>query len=127
MSKTGFRAFSDDRYDYYELTTYLGAIGDKILVPKGAIFVHDTDDHERGSVGDGCLKLCWTPDGNSYGWLCADTIVFHANFKNSDMFKLAKKKKNSAIRKLEETISRMEEELSNARKQLTELKLKDKC
>ena len=124
MSCTGIRAFSDDRYDYYELTKPLGLKGDKMLVPKGAIFVHDTDDHERGSIGDGCLKLCWTPDGNCYGWLCADSIVFHSEFKRTDMFKLVKEKKNSAIRKLEEAISRMEDELNKAKKQLVELKTK---
>ena len=61
----GIRAFSNPKYDYYELTEDLAG-----LVPKGTIFVHDTDDSVRGSVAQGCLVSCWTPDGNCYKGGC---------------------------------------------------------
>jgi len=43
----------------------------------------------KGSIGAGCLKLCWTPKGNCYGndvvnGLCAGTIVFHASAKDDE-------------------------------------------
>lgn len=81
------RAFEDNRYDYYELTQPLGFSHNNYLIPDGAIFVHDTDDFERGSISEGCLKLCWTPDGNCYGSLCSDTVIFHAAFRHTDLFK----------------------------------------
>ena len=84
--RSSIRAFSDERYDYYELMQDLGGI-----VPKGAIFIHDTDDTENGSITEGCLKLCWTPDGNVYldrtNGICGGTVIFHAQFTKSDMFR----------------------------------------
>lgn len=92
--RNSIRAFSDERYDYYELTTDLGGI-----VPKGAIFVHDTDDTENGSIAEGCLKLCWTPDGNVYfdrtNGVCGGTVIFHALFTKSDMFRKVRSRKVS--------------------------------
>lgn len=85
----GIRAFSDPRYDYYELQKDLEG-----LVPKGAIFVHDVDDQVYGSIANGCLKLCWTPDGNTYrgnlGSLCAGTVIFHTAFSRTSLFKRVK-------------------------------------
>lgn len=82
----GIKAFSNPEYDYYELQQDLAG-----LVPAGAIFVHDSNDHENGSIAKGCLKLCWTPEGGCYrgakGSLCGGTIVFHADFKDTEMFK----------------------------------------
>lgn len=79
------RAFSDTCYEYYRLTQDLGG-----LVPKGAIFVHDPCDTVYGSISQGCLKLCWTPDGDCYhgsdGSLCAGTVIFHYHFVQTDMF-----------------------------------------
>lgn len=83
---SGIKAFSNPGYDYYELQQDLAG-----LVPAGAIFVHDTDDHENGSAANGCLKLCWTPEGSCYmgakGSLCGGTIIFHAAFKDTELFK----------------------------------------
>jgi len=92
--RSSIRAFSDERYDYYELMQDLGGI-----VPKGAIFIHDTDDTENGSITEGCLKLCWTPDGNVYfdrtNGICGGTVIFHAQFTKSDMFRKVKSKNTS--------------------------------
>lgn len=81
----GIRAFSDPRYEYYELTQDLGGI-----LPRGAIFVHDTDDTVNGSPAEGCLKLCWTPDGNIYfgrnGGISGGTVILHAEFRRTDLF-----------------------------------------
>lgn len=89
MSVKAPRAFADGRFDYYELQQDLANI-----VPKGAIFVHDTEDDVYGSIADGCLKLCWTPNGNIYSTeshgICGGTIVLHSVFKDSEMFKLAR-------------------------------------
>ncbi|WP_346935340.1 hypothetical protein [Clostridium sp.] len=76
----GSRAFSDCNVDYYRLNY------DLEHVKRGSIFYHDKKDSIRGSLMEGCLKLCWTPDGNCYGGLCADTVVFHVNFRESNMF-----------------------------------------
>lgn len=96
----GIRAFSLPQYDYYELLQDLGGI-----VPKGAIFVHDTDDIVNGSLAKGCLKLCWTPDGNIYNGaktsICGGTVIFHAAFVDSNMFrKVTKGKDIDVIKKM---------------------------
>lgn len=87
----GIRAFSDQRYDYYRLVKPLGNV-----LPAGTVFVHDKGDHVYGSLANGCLKLCWTPDGNCYRTavntgLCANTVILHARFADSDLFELAQK------------------------------------
>lgn len=74
------KAFSDPYYDYYKLTKDLGCL------PAGAIFYHDPDDDCFGSIAEGCLKLCWTPDGNCYGRLCGGTVILHCLFAESDLF-----------------------------------------
>ena len=77
------RAFSDNNEDFYRLTKDLG------MLKAGSIFHHDRYDDIRGSVADGCLKLCWTPDGDCYGGLCGGTVVFHTSFIESDLFERA--------------------------------------
>lgn len=121
------RAFSDKRYNYYELTQSLGfnnsgyGIKEHIL-PKGSIFVHDKDDNRLGSIGDGCLKLCWTPDGNCYGGLCGGAMMFHSAFKNTDLFILVQSSEDiNKIKKLENLISDLENQLEIAKKQLKEI------
>lgn len=120
------RAFSDKRYDYYELTTPLGYCenGSKkdYLIPDGAIFVHDRDDSIKGTIGDGCLKLCWTPDGNTYGWICGGGMAFHPSFKNSDLFKLVQPAENKITKKLVNLINDLENQLEKAKEQLEQLK-----
>ena len=110
----GIRSFSNPKYDYYELTKPIGGNyrgRAKEILPAGSVFVHDIDDHEQGSIGEGCLKLCWKPDGNCYGMLCANTVVLHAAFKDSDMFKIVQRGQKSKIRELAEKLaSEMENE-----------------
>ena len=113
------RAFENKDFDYYELTQPLGFSDGEYLVPDGAIFVHDKNDNVRGSIANGCLKLCWTPDGNCYGCLCADTVVFHANFRMTDLFK---KVDICKIYKLEEFIRNLENQLSEAKNELKQIK-----
>lgn len=115
------RAFKDKRYDYYELTRPLGGDerGDYIL-PAGAIFYHDQFDDFRGSVGNGCLKLCWTSEGDCYG-LVGDTVIFHTSFIGTDLFRLVYKgtgfdmkkinKLESELRETEKTLLEIEEEI----------------
>ena len=113
------RAFANNKYDYYELTQSLGFYKNNYLIPDGAIFVHDRDDKVRGSIAEGCLKLCWTPDGNCYGSLCADTIIFHADFRNTDLFK---KVDTHKINELEELICNLERQLSEVKDELKKIK-----
>ena len=47
-------------------------------IKAGAIFYWDEEDSIYGSSMMGCLKLCWTPDGNCYDGLCGGTVIFHA-------------------------------------------------
>ena len=87
MSLESYRAFACRDCDYYELQEDLGE-----LLSKGAIFVHDRNNCERGSIAEGCLLLCWTPEGNCYGGtgncgLAGETVVFHADFAKSSLFR----------------------------------------
>lgn len=96
------RAFSDNRYDYYELTQSLGYGNKDYILPKGSIFIHDKNDSKLGSIAEGCLKLCWTPDGNCYGSICGGAMMFHSAFINTDLFRLIQSsKENDKIEKLE--------------------------
>jgi hypothetical protein len=83
-AKSKHKAFSNANTDYYELTRDVGRL------EKGTIFYHDIDDSVRGSIGSGCLKLCWTSKGNCQAMLCGDTVVFHIAFKNdvNSLFRL---------------------------------------
>lgn len=120
----GVRAFTDRQYDYYKLTKSIGM--DKhgeYLLPEGSIFYHDKNDDVRGSVGDGCLKLCWTPDGNCYGWICGDCMAFHASFKETDLFKLVQPCQYKAVKvdELKNTIKDLEHQLESVKEQLRKL------
>lgn len=122
------RAFSDKRYDYYKLTKSLGFNNSgyglkQYVLPEGAIFVHDKEDSVKGSIGDGCLKLCWTPDGNTYGWIAGGAMCFHASFKKTDLFELVQKAEDvEKIEKLENFIDDLEKKLKDVREQLKELR-----
>lgn len=111
------KAYSDKRYDYYRLTQDLGGV-----VPAGAIFVYDTDDSKSGSPARGCLKLCWTKDGNCFKGrkhtISGGTVVFHASFIDSDMFEIVSSSKNS---KLQNLIAKLENQLSSAKEELSKL------
>ena len=74
------RAFSKQEYDYYRLTKDFG------LLKAGTIFYHDPDDHIYGSIAQGCLKNCWTPDGNCSNGLCGGTVILHYKFVDTDWF-----------------------------------------
>jgi hypothetical protein len=73
------RAFENPNCDYYRLTKDLG------VLKAGTIFYHDRGDHIYGSVAQGCLKNCWTPDGNC-GLICGGTVIFHFIFAETDLF-----------------------------------------
>ena len=85
IKKRGLRAFSDDSYKYYRLTKPIGNL------QPGAIFVHDPYDHLYGSISDGCLKLCWMPNGDCYSRLGGGTIILHTSFLDTDWFEPAVK------------------------------------
>ena len=74
------RAFQYPEYDYYRLTRKLGPLSE------GTIFFYDPDDHIYGSVAGGCLKNCWTADGNCSGGICGGTVILHNVFMKSDLF-----------------------------------------
>lgn len=120
----GIRAFSNNKYDYYELTKAIGCRyrGTKTILPAGSVFVHDIDDHEQGSIAEGCLKLCWKPDGNCYGMLCANTVVLHAAFKDSDMFRIVQRGQNSKALELEEKLDSFEDRLIKLKDEMIKLK-----
>jgi len=108
----GIRAFSNPKYDYYELTEDLAG-----LVPKGTIFVHDTDDSVRGSVAQGCLVSCWTPDGNCYKGertsLAGGSVVFHAEFRNTPMFKKVAPLDQAKLKEIYSTIDSVKQQISD--------------
>ena len=114
------RAFSDKRYDYYELTCDMGwnEKREEFLLPAGTIFVHDTDDHVNGSIAQGCLKNCWIPTGNTYGKLSGGTVILHAYFKNTTMFRLIQEKETDEKQILNE-ITEIEQKLEKLRKMIT--------
>lgn len=122
------RAFSDKRYDYYRLTKSLGFNNSgyglkQYALPEGAIFVHDKNDRVKGSIAEGCLKLCWTPDGNTYGWIAGGGMCFHALFRNTDLFELVQSSQDiEKAEKLENLINDLENQLQSAKEQLKELR-----
>ena len=89
------------------------------MLPKGAIFVHDKTDEIKGSVAFGCLKLCYTPDGNLHGKISADTVIFHAEFRRTTLFKKVDSKK---ISQLTELIDKLTKQLEEAKNELSKLK-----
>lgn len=74
------RALADPQYDYYRLMKDFGPL------KAGAIFFHDPDDDLYGSIARGCIKLCWTPDGDCYSGLCGSTVILHYRFVETDLF-----------------------------------------
>lgn len=94
MDGEAIRAFSNPHYDYYRLTRDLGPL------KAGTIFYHDPDDHIYGSVSQGCLKNCWTPDGNC-GEICGGTVIFHYIFANSDLFEKVESNLNNIMNALD--------------------------
>jgi hypothetical protein len=124
MSDNGIRAFSDMSYDYYELTQSIGLDNNnkEYILPAGSIFYHDKSDSVRGSIGDGCLKLCWTPDGNCYGWICGGSMAFHAAFKNTDLFRLVQPENYiDKVIELKNAIAVLENQLEELRNKVNEL------
>ena len=83
MAKS-IRAFSDPNYDYYRLTKDFG------LLKAGTIFFHDPDDDVYGSIAEGCLKNCYTPDGDCFEGngcsLCGGSVILHYRFIKTDWF-----------------------------------------
>ena len=93
MAAESVRAFSDPKYDYYRLTRDLWPL------KAGDIFYHDPDDHIYGSVAEGCLKNCWTPDG-SCGQICGGTVIFHHMFVDSDLFEKVERNAETLLNSL---------------------------
>lgn len=85
------RAFSDPDVDYYRLTKDFG------LLKAGTIFYHDPDDHVYGSIAGGCLKNCWSPDGNCENALCGGTVILHNNFAETDWFEKVERTAESLL------------------------------
>lgn len=102
MSVDSIRAFSNPKYDYYRLKHDFG------LLKAGTIFYHDTDDTVYGSVLYGCLKNCWTPDGNCENGLCGGTVVLHAKFINTDWFEKVERTPAVLMESLAQGYYRME-------------------
>lgn len=114
------RAFEDEGCDYYKLTQSLG----EGLLPAGAIFYHDKSDHVRGSISEGCLKLCWTPESSTYGPLAGDTVVFHAYFIKTDLFELVYRGTGFDVKRLDELKGKLEqiqETIEEIKKEIDEL------
>ena len=79
------RAFGNKDTEYYELQQNFGPLN------KGAIFYWDKDDDIRGSIAEGCLKLCWSHKGDCQCGHAGDTFCFHAGLRKDPLlFKLAK-------------------------------------
>lgn len=91
MSTNAIRAFEDDNYDYYQLNWDFGCL------KAGAIFYHDPDDRVYGSIAKGCLKLCWTPDGDCYSGLCGGTVILHYEFAETSWFTKIRKRNPGKI------------------------------
>ena len=88
------RAFQYPEYDYYRLTCELGPL------PEGTIFFHDPDDHVYGSQAAGCLKNCWTADGNCSGSICGGTVILHYCFVDTDLFEKVERTDENLINSL---------------------------
>lgn len=76
MGAKSVRAFSDPKYDYYKLLVPFGTL------EPGAIFYYDREDALFGSLSEGCVKLCWTADGDCYGGINGGAIVLPASYRN---------------------------------------------
>lgn len=54
------------------------------------------NDYINGSVANGCLKLCWTIDGNCYTYT-GGSVILHYDFVNTDLFELVPRTVNNII------------------------------
>lgn len=103
MAVNSIRAFSDPKYDYYELTKDFG------ILKAGTIFYHDPEDTVYGSIAEGCLKNCWTPSGGIFRGLfghdiVGGSVILHFAFAKTSWFRKLKPKDRlkNTVRKLEE-------------------------
>lgn len=96
------RALVYPQYDYYRLTKDFG------VLKAGTIFFHDPNDDVYGSVAQGCLKLCWTPDGGCYGGICGGTVILHYDFAKTDWFEEVARTTADLMRSLEAGSYKME-------------------
>ena len=74
------KAFSDPHYTYYRLTKKFG------LLKAGTIFYHDPEDTIYGCAACGCLKNCWTADGNCDNGITGGSVILHHAFAETDLF-----------------------------------------
>ena len=89
------RAFSNPNYDYFKLTKPFG------MLKKGTIFYHDPNDDVYGSTSQGCLKNCWSPDGNCLNGLCGGTVILHYDFVKTDWFVKVERKATELMETLD--------------------------
>jgi len=94
MTGQGIRALCDPRYTYYKLTQPFG------LLTKGTIFYHDPLDNVYGSLAEGCLKLCWSPDGECQCGLAGGTVIFHYEFTKTPLFEKIQLDGNTLMKNL---------------------------
>lgn len=105
----GVKALNGD-YSFYKL------LKDIPGVDAGAMFYWDKEDDIYGSIGAGCLKLCWTFEGSCYKGegncgLCGDTIIFHASVReNQNWFQLVQEYIEPEPEIIEMTIEEIEKE-----------------
>ena len=86
------RAFGNRNTEYYELQQDFGPLN------KGAIFYWDKDDDIRGSIAEGCLKLCWSHEGDCQCGYVGGAFIFHAGLrKDPRLFKLAQWPENMNV------------------------------
>lgn len=96
------RAFQGN-YEFYILQQ------DLPCVDAGAVFYWDKDDTVYGSIAEGCLKLCWTPEGSCYGnnkviGLCGNAIIFHAEARNDKEWFLHYNFKQMTVKEIEKEL-----------------------
>lgn len=117
---------SDNIYNKYRLTTERQKHMDKYvllkdlpLVKAGTIFVHDKEDHFKGSHAAGCLKLAWTDNGDTQHGLCAETIIFHADaIKETDWFRKIEEKDSNSKQEIKQWLIEKLEDLIETIKKL---------
>ena len=82
-------------YDYYRLKK------DCLGLKAGATFYHDKDDHELGSIAQGCLKIAYDATGNCDYGPCGDTYILHASaIRDTDFLELINIEDNDSFAKI---------------------------
>lgn len=116
------RAFSNKLYDYYELTENF-KIDPDTTIPKGSIFVHDKKYQSIDIPTKGVLRLCWTPEGESYCNIGGGRLNLPICFIDKPIFKLVQKASTQVdINLIENKITEIESLMHRANMALNEAK-----